>query len=319
MKTVIEQLELIGIVPVIAIDDANDAELLAQALIDGGLPCAEITFRTAAAKESISRISKKYPEMLVGAGTVLNIDQVKTAVDAGSKFIVSPGLNPKVVEYCVANKIPITPGTATPSDVERAIELGLEVVKFFPAEGNGGLPYLKAISGPYNKMKFIPTGGIDETNILSYLKFDKIVACGGSWMVKQDMIAKKQFDEIKKLTHRAVHVMLGFDLKHVGVNCNSEDEAMKNAASISSLFNFPINNGNSSIFTGTQMEFMKQPYLGDHGHLAIGTNFMNRAIAYFERQGVNIKKETTKEKNGKLIAVYLDVEINGFAIHLLQV
>lgn len=318
MSTIIDQLKLIGIIPVIAIDNADDAEPLAQALIDGGLPCAEVTFRTAAAKDAITRITKKYPAMLVGAGTVLTIDQVKTAVDAGVKFIVSPGLNPKVVEYCVTNNIPITPGTATPSDVEHAIELGLDTVKFFPAEGNGGLPYLKAISGPYNKMKFIPTGGIDETNILSYLKFDKIVACGGSWMVKQDMIAKKQFEEIKKLTARAVQLMLGFDIRHVGMNCANETEAMSNAATVSQLFSFPLKEGNSSIFTGTQMEFMKQPYLGSHGHIAIGTNFIERAVAYFDRMGVKTLPETKKEKDGKLIAVYIDKEIGGFAIHLLQ-
>ena len=315
---IIDQIKLIGIIPVIAIDNADDAEPLAQALVDGGLPCVEITFRTAAAKEAITRIAKKYPSMLLGAGTVLTIDQVKTAVDAGVKFIVSPGLNPKIVEYCVANNIPITPGTATPSDVERAIELGLETVKFFPAEGNGGLPYLKAISGPYNKIRFIPTGGIDETNLLAYLKFDKIVACGGSWMVKQDMIAKKQFDEIKKLTTRAVQLMLGFDIKHVGMNSANEAEASANANAMSQLFSFPLKDGNSSIFTGTQIELMKQPYLGQHGHIAIGTNFIERAAAYFERIGVKMLPETKKEKDGKLIAVYLQKEIGGFAIHLLQ-
>ncbi len=318
MANVLDQLQLIGIVPVIAIDNADDAEPLAQALIDGGLPCAEVTFRTAAAKEAIKRMAKKFPSMLVGAGTVLTIDQVKTAVDAGVKFIVSPGLNPKVVEYCVVNKIPIIPGTATPSDVERAIELGLDVVKFFPAEGNGGLPYLKAISGPYNRMKFIPTGGIDETNILSYLRYDKIIACGGSWMVKQEMIAKKQFDEIKKLTACAVQLMLGFDIKHVGINNKNDVDAMSNATAISMLFNFPVKDGNSSVFAGTQVEFMKQPSLGAHGHIAIGTNFIDRAVAYFEREGVMTLPETKKEKNGKLIAVYLEKEIGGFAIHLLQ-
>ena len=185
MISVLDQIKLIGIVPVIAIDTADDAEPFAQALIDGWIPCAEVTFRTAAAKDAITRITKKFPSMLVGAGTVLSIDQVNMAVDAGVKFIVSPGLNPKVVEYCISHKISVIPGTATPSDIERAIEFGLDTVKFFPAEGNGGLSYLKAISGPYNMMKFMPTGGIDETNFLSYLKFDKIVAFGGSWMVKQ--------------------------------------------------------------------------------------------------------------------------------------
>ncbi|MEI7907623.1 MAG: bifunctional 4-hydroxy-2-oxoglutarate aldolase/2-dehydro-3-deoxy-phosphogluconate aldolase [Bacteroidota bacterium] len=318
MNSVLQDIELTGIVPVIAIDDAVNAEPLAKALIDGGLPCAEVTFRTAAAKESISRISKSYPDMLLGAGTVLTIEQVKTAVDCGAKYIVSPGLNPKVVEYCVTNSIPIFPGVATPSEVEQAIELGLNVVKFFPAEGNGGLAYLKAIGGPYRQMKFIPTGGIDETNLLSYLKYSQIVACGGSWMVKPDFIANKQFDEIRKMTERAVLLMLGFELKHVGMNCATEQESMSNASLISQLFSLPVKEGNSSNFVGTQFEVMKKNYLGAHGHLAIGTNFIERAIAYYERKGFSFRKETNVEKNGKRVAIYFEQEIAGFAVHLLQ-
>ena len=318
MHDTLKQLGLIGIVPVIAIEDANSAEPLAKALMDGGLPCAEVTFRTAAAKESMTRIAKAYPSMLMGAGTVLTVEQVKTAVDCGAKFIVSPGLNPKVVEYCVANNIPVTPGTATPSDVERAIELGLDVVKFFPAEGNGGLNYLKAISAPYHQMKFIPTGGIDETNILSYLKFPKIVACGGSWMVKTEMIAKGEFEEIRKLTERAVYLMLGFDIRHVGINCATSEESLESAKIAETLFRFPVKEGNSSNFAGTQLEFMKKPYLGQHGHIAIGTNFIDRAAAFLERKGFALRPETRVEKNGKTVAVYLQQELAGFAIHLLQ-
>ncbi len=318
MNSVLQDIELTGIVPVIAIEDAVNAEPLAKALIDGGLPCAEVTFRTAAAKESISRISKSYPDMLLGAGTVLTIEQVKTAVDCGAKYIVSPGLNPKVVEYCVTNSIPIFPGVATPSEVEQAIELGLNVVKFFPAEGNGGLAYLKAIGGPYRQMKFIPTGGIDETNLLSYLKYSQIVACGGSWMVKPEFIVNKQFDEIRKMTERAVLLMLGFELKHVGMNCATEKESMSNASLISQLFSLPVKEGNSSNFVGTQFEVMKKNYLGAHGHLAIGTNFIERAIAYYERKGFSFRKETNVEKNGKRVAIYFEQEIAGFAVHLLQ-
>jgi 2-dehydro-3-deoxyphosphogluconate aldolase/(4S)-4-hydroxy-2-oxoglutarate aldolase len=318
MKTILQEIELTGIVPVIAIDDAENAVPLAKALIDGGLPCAEVTFRTAAAKEAMSRIAKEYPAMLMGAGTVLSVEQVKTALDCGAKYIVSPGLNPKVVEYCVANNIPVFPGVATPSEVERAMELGLNVVKFFPAEGNGGLPYLKAIGGPYKQMRFIPTGGIDETNLLSYLKYSQIVACGGSWMVKQDLIAAKQFDEIRKMTERAVMMMLGFELKHIGMNTPSAEESMGTASHIAKLFNLVVKEGNSSNFVGTQFEVMKKNYLGTHGHLAIGTNFIERAIAYYERKGVTFLQETNVEKNGKRIAIYFKDEIAGYALHLLQ-
>lgn len=319
MSDILHQIEMTGIVPVIAIDDANNAEPLAKALIDGGLPCAEVTFRTAAAKDAMSRIAAAYPSMLMGAGTVLTVEQAKTAVSCGAKFIVAPGLNPKVVEYCTSNAIPVFPGVATPSEVEQAIELGLNVVKFFPAEGNGGLPYLKAIGGPYKQMRFIPTGGIDETNLLSYLKYSQIVACGGSWMVKPELIAAKQFDEIRKMTERAVLLMLGLELKHIGMNCADDAESMKNAQMIASLFGLPIKEGNSSNFVGTQFEVMKKQYLGTHGHLAIGTNFIERAITYFQRKGYSFRQESNVEKNGKRVAIYLEQEIAGFAFHLLQV
>ncbi len=204
MNKILEQVSSAGIIPVIAIDNAQDAEPLASALIEGGLPCAEVTFRTAAAKESIARIAKAFPAMHLGAGTVLTVDQVKAAIDSGAKYIVSPGINPKTVEYCVSQNIPVTPGIATPTEIEMALELGLDVVKFFPAEPLGGILYLKAISAPYKGLKFIPTGGIDESNLLSYLKLPNVIACGGSWMVKAELINGKQFGEIKRLTEQAV-------------------------------------------------------------------------------------------------------------------
>jgi 2-dehydro-3-deoxyphosphogluconate aldolase/(4S)-4-hydroxy-2-oxoglutarate aldolase len=209
MNKILEKIGIYKIVPVIVIDDSANAILLANALIEGGLPVAEVTFRTKAAEESINLIAKKFPEILIGAGTVLTIDQVKRAIDAGAKYIISPGLNPKVVEYCVNNEIPITPGIATPSEIERALEFNLEVVKFFPAEALGGLNYLKAIAAPYVSLKFIPTGGIDEKNLLSYLQYSKILACGGSWMVKSDLISNKKFDEIKNLSGAALNIARG--------------------------------------------------------------------------------------------------------------
>ncbi|MCL4548596.1 MAG: bifunctional 4-hydroxy-2-oxoglutarate aldolase/2-dehydro-3-deoxy-phosphogluconate aldolase [Bacteroidetes bacterium] len=204
MDKILEQIGICGIIPVIIIDDAENSIPLASALIEGRLPVGEVTFRTKAAKESIEKIAKEFPEMLLGAGTVLSIEQVKSAVDSGAKFIVSPGLNPKVVEYCLTKNIPITPGIATPTEIERALEFNLEVVKFFPAEALGGLNYLKAISAPFGNLRFIPTGGVDEKNLLNYLQFPKVLACGGSWMVKSDLITNKKFDEIKKLTLEAL-------------------------------------------------------------------------------------------------------------------
>ena len=202
-----ESLKEIGIVPVVVLDDAKDAAPLAEALIEGGLPCAEVTFRTAAAEESIRIMAEKYPEMLVGAGTVLTIDQVNRAVKAGAKFIVSPGLNPQVVQYCQNIGVPITPGIQTPTEIEQALGLGLDVVKFFPAEPAGGLKMIKAIAAPYTTLTFMPTGGINAQNVKEYLAYNRILACGGSWMVKNDLVKAGDFDKIKEMTREAAAIV----------------------------------------------------------------------------------------------------------------
>ena len=207
MHEVLKKIQEIGIVPVVVLDDAKDAAPLAKALIDGGLPCAEVTFRTACAEECIRIMHEEYPEILLGAGTVLTTDQVDRAVAAGAKFIVSPGLNPRIVKYCVEKGILITPGCANPSDVEQAIENGLEVVKFFPAEQAGGLPMIKAMAAPYTNMMFMPTGGISPSNVRDYLGFKKIIACGGSWMVKGDLVKSGDYAKITELSKEAVAIV----------------------------------------------------------------------------------------------------------------
>lgn len=207
MNETLEKLGQYGIVPVVVLNDNKDAEPLADALCEGGLACAEVTFRTEAAAESIKIMSEKHPEMLVGAGTVLTVEQVDEAVAAGAKFIVSPGLNSEVVKYCLDKNIAITPGVVTPSEMELAIELGLNIVKFFPAEPSGGLSMIKAVSAPYTMLKFMPTGGINPGNVKEYLKSDKIFACGGSWMVKGDLVDAGDFDKIKELTKEAADIV----------------------------------------------------------------------------------------------------------------
>ncbi|MCX4267636.1 MAG: bifunctional 4-hydroxy-2-oxoglutarate aldolase/2-dehydro-3-deoxy-phosphogluconate aldolase [Lachnospiraceae bacterium] len=319
MNKVLEEISKIGIVPVIALDKVEDAEPLAKALIEGGLPCAEVTFRTDAAEESIRIMASKFPELLVGAGTVLTTEQVDRAVNAGAKFIVSPGLNPKVVKYCVEKGIPVTPGTANPSDVEVAIELGLEVVKFFPAEAAGGLNMIKSMAAPYTNMKFMPTGGINATNLTSYLDFGKIIACGGSWMVNKDMMKNGDFDGIKKLTQQAVDTMLGFEMKHIGINAKDEADADGIASALNKMFGFEKKVGNSSIFAGTGFEVMKKPYLGANGHVAIQTNYINRAIYHLEKKGFEFDMDTAKyDAKGNMKAVYFKGEFGGFALHLVQ-
>ena len=207
MKTIFDKFSEFGIIPVVVLEDAKDAEALGRALTEGGLACAEITFRTTAAEDSIKIMTEKFPEMLVGAGTVLTVEQVDEAVAAGAKFIVSPGLNPDVVAHCIKMGIPIIPGTCTPTDVEKAMTFGLDVVKFFPAEPAGGLNFIKAIAAPYTGIKFMPTGGINAGNVRDYLKYDRIIACGGSWMVKGDLIKTGNFKKITELTAEASRIV----------------------------------------------------------------------------------------------------------------
>ncbi len=319
-NTMISELYSIGLIPVIKIENPDDAVPLAKALIDGGLPAAEITFRTKCAAEAIKNITDAYPEMLVGAGTVLTTEQVDAAIAAGSKFIVSPGLNPKVVSYCLSKGVPMLPGCANPSDVEAALELGLSTVKFFPAEAVGGLKMLKAMAAPYGQLTFMPTGGINADNLLDYLKFNKIIACGGSFMVKDELVKEKKWDEITALTKDAVKKMLGLEFLHMGINNENKDEAMKGAKLFEMMFGMPIKETSKSIFAGDAFEFMHGKGPGKCGHIAIRTNFVDRAMAYFKRMGFEFDETsiTYDEKSGKPKFVYFKDEICGFAIHLLQ-
>lgn len=211
MNQILEEISNIGVVPVVAIDHKDDAAPLADALTKGGLPCAEVTFRTPAAEESIRIMADQFPDMLLGAGTVLTTEQADRAIAAGAKFIVSPGFNPKVVSHCIEKNIPITPGISSPSDMEQAIEMGLDAVKFFPAVPSGGLSMIKALAAPYHTMRFMPTGGVTPQNLTEFLDYPKILACGGTWMVKPELLATGNFEEITRLTRQTVRTML--DLK----------------------------------------------------------------------------------------------------------
>ncbi len=204
METMTQKIAESLIVPVVVLEDAKDAKPLAKALVNGGLPCAEVTFRTAAAAESIKIMTTEYPDMLVGAGTVLTTAQVDLAVESGAKFIVSPGFDPEIVDYCLSKDIPVFPGCVTPSEVAQAVKRGLKVVKFFPAGQFGGVATIKALAAPYVGLKFMPTGGVNAKNLEEYLNCSSIIACGGSWMVKGDMIKAGEFDKIETMTKEAV-------------------------------------------------------------------------------------------------------------------
>lgn len=319
MNDVLKLVSNIGIIPVIAIEDANKAVPLAKALVAGGLPAAEVTFRTAAGEEAIRQIAQNCPEVLVGAGTVLNIDQCDRAVAAGAKFIVSPGYNEELVAHCIEIGVPVLPGTADASEMTKAVNAGLKVVKFFPAEVAGGLDYLKALA-PVFPLQFMPTGGVNTKNMMDYLGFDRIIACGGTWMVKKDLIEGECWDEITAICKDCVKRMLGLSIRHLGINCANEEEAAKTAKALCAIFGWDYKPGNSSIFAGTAVECMKEPYLGEHGHLAVGTNNIERAIYHLGRQGIEFDESTRKTNaKGKTVAIYLKDTFAGFAVHLVQV
>lgn len=207
MTSLIEQLSEIKIIPVLQIYDATLAVPLAKVLIENGLPAAEVVFRSDAAIESIRLIKEAYPEMLLGAGTILNAKQVDQAVEAGASFMVSPGLNPNTVKYCQQKGIPIIPGVNNPSQIEQGIELGLDLLKFFPAEASGGVNMVKSLLGPYVDVKLMPTGGIDKTNVKDYLSINRVVCCGGTWMVSAALINSQNWEKIAKLTREAADLV----------------------------------------------------------------------------------------------------------------
>lgn len=316
---IIKQISNIGVVPVIAIDDANKAVSLANALKDGGLAVAEITFRTAQGQQAIENISNNVKDVLVGAGTIINVDQVKLAIEKGAKFIVSPGYIDEVVEYCVKNNIPIIPGTSNASEMAKAVNAGLKYVKFFPAEVSGGLNAIKALAPVFPTLNFMPTGGVNTSNFMDYLNYDRIFACGGSWMVKKDLINNEKWDEITSICKEVVKTMLSFSIKHVGINTNDENEAKSVASTYSRLFNLEYKEGNSSIFAGKDIECLKKPYLGKNGHICIGTNNVDRAIYNLTNKGVSFLEETRSlDEKGNTKNIYLKDEIGGFAIHIMK-
>ena len=298
---ILKRLNTAGIVPVVVIDDAKNAVPTAKALLAGGINVMEITFRTAAAPDAIKAVADNCPDMLVGAGTVITLEQCKKAMEMGAKFIVSPGFDAEGVKWCVDNGVAITPGCVTPSEIMAAIKLGLNVVKFFPANVYGGLSAMKALSGPFGGIKFIPTGGVNAQNVGEYISAPFIHAVGGSWVCPKTDIAAGNFEVV-----------------HVGINTKNNDAAQEVANAFGVAFNFAAKDGNSSVFSSTGIEVMKSQYLGKQGHLAVRTNQIDIAIADLEKKGFQVDMETAKYKGDRMIAVYLKDEIGGFAIHLLQ-
>lgn len=317
MDACIKELYRIGIVPVVALEDAADALPLGAALKKGGVSAIEVTFRTAAAADAIRLLSREMPELLVGAGTVITKAQADAAIEAGAKFIVSPGFQPELVSYVLSKGVPMCPGTATPGEMEQAMALGLSAVKFFPAEQNGGAPMLKALSAPYRDLLFMPTGGVKLENLRNYLALDQVFACGGTWLATKDDIKAKAFDKITARTREAVKTMLNFHIKHVGINSKDEAEAKKTATLLCSIFDFDYNDTELSVFTGTAVEVMKFMGRGSLGHVAIGADNVDRAEYYLRQRGFSFDESTRRvDAAGRTTFLYLSDEIGGFAFHL---
>lgn len=318
MKTVNEKIRACAIVPVVVLEDVSQAVPTAKALLAGSIDVMEITFRTAAAADSIRAVAAECPDMLVGAGTVCNLTQCKTAVEAGAKFIVSPGFDRETVAWCVERQIPVLPGCVTPSEIMAAMSLGLEIVKFFPANVYGGLAAMKSLSGPFPNLRFMPTGGINVQNVGEFLNAPFIHAVGGSWLCSKADIAAGNFEKITRLCREARAAALGFEVAHLGINTGSESAALELSGLLEDAFSFPAKPGNSSVFSSGEIEIMKSRYLGEHGHIAVRTNNVELALAYLETKGYTWKPETAKYKNGHITVAYLEQSFGGFAVHLMQ-
>ena len=319
MNPVLQRVYEIGIIPVIAFNDVDEAIPLCKALMDGGLPAAEVTFRTACAEECIRKIHEELPDMLLGAGTVLTNDQADRAMAAGASFVVAPGYDPNVTQHVIDKGGLMMPGTCSAGEMQQAMNQGCEAIKFFPAEANGGVDMIKNIGAALKTAKWMCTGGVNAKNVNTYLANPQIIAVGGTWMCKSDKIKAGAWDDITAACKEAVDVMLGLELGHIGINCADDAEAMKTAELLGGLLSKAVAPGNSSIFVGNkEFEIMKKPGRGTHGHIAVKCNNIARAVYHLGQRGVKFDMDSMVTKNGKNIAVYLADEVAGFAIHLVQ-
>jgi 2-dehydro-3-deoxyphosphogluconate aldolase / (4S)-4-hydroxy-2-oxoglutarate aldolase len=318
MDNVLKRMGNMGLIPVVVIEDAELAVPAAKALMDGGLDVMEITMRTEQGITAIAKVKQAFPDMLVGAGTVLSVEKAQQAVDSGAEFIVAPGFDTELVQWCLDKGIAITPGCVTPTEIQQALNLGLNILKFFPANVYGGLAGCKALNGPYRMVKFIPTGGVDVKNLADFADKPYIHAIGGGWLCNTADLKAQNFESITNTAKESVDVLLGFELAHIGINAEDEGISLGIAQQFATGFGFPVKQGNSSNFAGSGIEVNKAIGLGANGHIAIYTNSIARAAYYLEKRGYVVNWSTRKGPEDRPDAVYLKDEIGGFAIHLLQ-
>ncbi len=314
-KNAMDLIEKIGLIPLVNVSDPSKAVPLASALANGGIPLVEVALRDKAALESLANIKKNLPGVLVGAGTVKNSAQVAEAVEAGADFIVSPGVNPDTIKFCQEKKVAIIPGATTATELELGISFGLNVFKFFPAETVGGMKLIKALRGPFGNVRFVPTGGINLNNMKEYAEDPAIYAIGGSFMTPKNAVETSDWEAITKLAQKTVEISLGFAMGHVGINCNSVDEANSTAVWFNDRFGLKPREIDISFFAGSAVEAMKKPSFGANGHIGIACNSIARAMYQLERRGMKFRF-CKKNPEGKIIAAYIEDEVGGFAVHI---
>lgn len=320
MIPIMDKVNQIGFVPVVALHDAKKAVGLAGALEAGGIPVIEVTYRTAEASDCIRAIHREYPHMLIGAGTILTVSQVQEAVDSGAMFIVSPGYDEAVVSYCLKNDIAVIPGISGATEIQRAVAAGLKVLKIFPAETLGGIPAINFLAAPFPGIRFLPAGGVVMDNLGQYLANEHVFACGGGFVARANLIEAEDWAGVTDLCNKAVQKILGFSFAHVGLNCNAPEKAYDCMNFFKEAFDQPSAEGNSSVFVGNrQIELMKKPFYGTNGHLGFYTNSVERAIYHLGRRGWGVMEESVRrDGKGRMQSAYLQEEINGFAVHVVK-
>lgn len=316
--SVLKKLGDIGLVPVTVLDTAEHAVPLMEALQKGGVDTAEITLRTDCALEGISRMKKQRPDFLVGAGTVLNAEQAEKAVKAGADYIVSPGFNAELVSWCGQKHVPVIPGCVTATEVQAAVNAGIKMIKFFPAEISGGARACANLAAPFSQVKFIPTGGISLDHLSDYVGCGCVGAIGGGWLCGSSNIKSENWQGITQTVQESVKKLLGFEVVHVGINTGSKEEGRRISYALSGIFGFPVREGELSNFVGTGFEVNNFMGLGAKGHIAIDTNRVSWAEYHLGRMGVKFREDSRVTANGKTMALYLQEEFGGFALHLRQ-
>lgn len=319
MLGVMEKIHLVGFVPVVALNNVHKAIGLANALEKGGIPIIEVTYRTEQAPDCLREIREACPNVIAGAGTILSVEQVKSAVDCGAMFIVSPGYDDKIVDYCLENNIPVIPGVSNPSEIQHAVQSGLTVLKLFPAESIGGISAINFMAAPFPGIQFLPAGGVLMSNLGQYLSNEHVFACAGGFVARANMIDNEDWESVINMCQQAMRIALGFEFAHVGLNCETADRARGCANSLCTLFNQTAKEGNSSIFIETHIELMKKPFFGENGHIGFYTNSVERAIYQLGLHGNHVMEDTIRlDGKGRMQSAYLQDNVYGFALHVVR-